>query len=303
MKKETLTTRTVFAIFGNIPLGIRKTLFKALAILFYHFSEKNRLIVLHNLTRAFPEKDLPELTRLAKDSYRHLGIVAAEFFDITSLTMENLVYWFEPEGLEHYVRAYEKDKGILLFTGHFGNWEVMAAACAVLFDPLHIVYRELDNPVMRDIVDRVRSYTGNKLLPKGGAARRVVRLLNNKESVGILIDQNVSWQEGVFVDFFGRPASTTAGLAALALQTGAPVLPAFAFRLRDGRYRVVVESEIEIVRTGDYDRDILENTKKFTNILEEYVRRYPEQWFWLHQRWKTKKTQVVERPTQQASPE
>jgi len=303
MKRETLTTRTVFAILGGIPLGIRKAFFKAMAILFYHFSEKNRLIALHNLARSFPEKDMPELMRIARDSYRHLGIVAAEFFDIPSLTMENLADWFGVEGLEHYVRAYEKGKGILLFTGHFGNWEVMAAACAVLFDPLHIVYRELDNPVMRDIVDRVRSHTGNKLLPKGGAARRIVRLLNKQKSVGILIDQNVAWYEGVFVDFLGRPASTTKGLAALALQTGAPVLPAFAVRLRDGRYRVVVEPEVEIVRTDDYDRDILENTKRFTNALEKHVRRHPEQWFWLHQRWKTKKSQVVERPKEQASPE
>lgn len=302
MKQETLTTRTIFAIFGIIPLKIRRILFKAIFILFYHFSEKNRLIALHNLARAFPKKDMSELTGIAKDCYRHLGIVAAEFFDITSLTMDTLFDWFDPEGLEHYVRAYEKGKGIILFTGHFGNWEVMAAACAILYDPLHIVYRELDNPVMRDIVDRVRRHTGNKLLPKGGAARKIIRLLNRCESVGILIDQNVSWQEGVFVDFFGRPASTTAGLAALALQTGAPVLPAFAFRLRSGRYRVVVEPEVEMVRTGDYDRDILENTKKFSNILEGYVRRYPEQWFWLHQRWKTKKTQVVEKPRKQGSP-
>jgi len=303
MKRETLTTRTVFTIFGAIPLTIRKALFKALAILFYHFSEKNRLIVLHNLTRAFPEKDMPELTRIARNCYRHLGIVAAEFFDITSMTMENLFDWFEAEGLEHYVGAYEKNKGILLFTGHFGNWEIMAAACAIMYEPVHIVYRELDNPVIRDIVDRVRSYTGNKLLPKGGAARRIVRLLNKNESVGILIDQNVSWQEGVFVDFFGRPASTTKGLAALALQTGAPVLPAFAFRIQDGRYRVIIGPEVEIVRTGDYDRDILENTQRFTDILEEHVRRHPEQWFWLHQRWKTKKSQVVERPKKQALPE
>ncbi|TFG91802.1 MAG: lipid A biosynthesis acyltransferase [Syntrophobacterales bacterium] len=303
MKRETLTTKTIFIIFGGIPLGIRKALFKALAILFYHFSEKNRLIVLHNLTRSFPEKDISELTRIAKNSYRHLGIVAAEFFDIPSLTMDNLAEWFEPEGLEHYVRAYEKDKGILLCTGHFGNWEVMAAACAVIFDPLHIVYRAMDNPVMKGIVDRVRSHTGNKLIPKGGAARRIVRLLDKNASVGILIDQNVSWQEGVFVDFFGRPASTTKGLVALALQTGAPILPAFAFRLKSGRYRVVVGPEVEIVRTGDDDRDILENTQKLTYVLEAHVRRHPEQWFWLHQRWKTKKSQIIERPKKQALPE
>lgn len=301
MQEVTLTTRTIFVLFRAIPLGMRKTLFKAFFLLFYHFSEKNRLIVLHNLVRAFPEKSLPELKRIAKDSYRHLGIVAAEFFDILSLTMDNILDWFVPEGLEHYVKAYAQNKGILLFTGHFGNWEIMAAACAVIFDPVHIVYRELDNPFMRNIVDRVRSYTGNKLIPKGGAARKIIRLLGKKQSIGILIDQNVSWKEGVFIDFFGRSAATTSGLAAIALQTGAPVLPAFAYRIPSGKYKVVLGPVLEMSETGDYERDIYENTKRFTNILEEHVRRHPEQWFWLHQRWKTKKTQIVNKTKKRAS--
>ena len=293
MKKETRTTRTVFIIFTAIPLRIRRIMFKTLMILFYQFSEKHRLIVLHNLTRAFPEKDMPEVMRIARDCYKNLGIVAAEFFDILSMTRENISDWLEVEGLEDYLRAREKNKGILSFTGHFGNWEIGAAAFAFLCHPVNIVYRALDNPVIGGIVDKVRSHTGNKLLPKGGAARRIVRLLGKNENIGILIDQNVSWREGVFVDFFGRPASTSKGLAALALQTGAPVLPSFISRMKDGKYRLVIGPEVEISRTGDYDMDILENTQRFTNIVEDNVRRHPEQWFWLHQRWKTKKSQVL----------
>lgn len=294
MKKETRTTRIVFIIFKAIPLKIRGFLFKTLMILFYQFSEKNRLIVLHNLTRAFPEKDISELTKIARDCYKNLGIVAAEFFDILSMTKENISDWLEVEGLENYLKAHEKNKGILSFTGHFGNWEIGAAAFAFLCHPLNIVYRTLDSPVIGGIVDRVRSYTGNKLIPKGGAARRIVRLLEKNENIGILIDQNVSWREGVFVDFFGRPASTTKGLAALALQTEAPVLPSFISRKKDGEYRLVIGPEVEISRTGDYDRDILENTQRFTDIVEDNVRKHPEQWFWLHQRWKTKKSQVLQ---------
>ena len=233
------------------------------------------------------------MTEIARDCYKNLGIVAAEFFDILSITRDNISNWLEVEGLENYLRAHEKNKGILSFTGHFGNWEIGAAAFAFLCNPVNIVYRTLDNPVIGNIVDRVRSHTGNKLLPKGGAARRIIRLLEKNENIGILIDQNVSWREGVFVDFFGRPASTTKGLAALALQTGAPVLPSFISRMKDGKYRLVIGPEVEIARTGDYDRDILENTQRFTNIVEDNVRRYPEQWFWLHQRWKTKKSQVL----------
>ena len=293
MKKETRTTRIVFIIFTAIPLKIRRILFKILMILFYQFSEKHRLIVLHNLTRAFPEKDVSEVTEIARDCYKNLGIVAAEFFDILSMTRENIFDWLEVEGLESYLRAHEKNKGILSFTGHFGNWEIGAAAFAFLCHPVNIVYRTLDNPVIGGIVDRVRSHTGNKLLPKGGAARRIIRLLGKNENIGILIDQNVSWREGVFVNFFGRPASTTKGLAALALQTGAPVLPSFISRMKDGKYRLVIGPEVDISRTGDYDRDILENTQRFTNIVEDNVRKHPGQWFWLHQRWKTKKSQVL----------
>jgi len=303
MKKQGLTARTIFIAFRAIPPSIRKALFKALFILFYHFSEKSRLIVLHNLTRAFPEKGMAELTRIARDCYRHLGIVAAEFFDILSMTRDNLSDWMEFEGLENYEKAHAKNRGIIFFTGHFGNWEFLPAGCAILYQPINIVYREMDNPVIRDIVDRVRRYSGTQLIPKGGAARRLIRLLSRNENIGILIDQNVAWREGVFVDFFGRPASTTMGLAAIALQTGAPVLPGFTYRMKDGRYRFIVGQEVDIIRTGDYDRDILENTQRVTNIVEEMIKGHPEQWFWLHQRWKTKKSQAVERPRKQASQE
>ncbi|MBN2538666.1 MAG: lysophospholipid acyltransferase family protein [Deltaproteobacteria bacterium] len=298
MKKETLTTMVVFIIFRAIPLNVRRALFKALAVLFYRVSEKHRLIVLHNLARSFPEKDISDLAKIARDSYRSVGILAAEFFDLLPITGENISDWLEFEGRENYLRAKEKNKGILFFTGHFGNWELEAAAFAILCEPLNIVYRVLDNPVIGEIVDKVRSHRGNRLVSKGGAVRKILELLKKNEVVGILIDQNVSWREGVFVDFFGRPASTTKGLAALALQTGAPVLPGFIFRMKDGKYRFVIEPEIEISRTGDYDRDIFENTQRFTKIVEGNVRRHPEQWFWLHQRWKTKKSQVpANKPT------
>ena len=292
MKKETWTTRIIFALFRSIPPGVRKIVFKALMMLFYQFSGKHRLIVLNNLARSFPEKDMTELTRIARDCYRNLGIVVAEFFDIISMTRENVSDWLEFEGRDAYLKAREKNRGILFFTGHFGNWEIAAAAFALLCQPVNIIYRSLDDPVLGGIVDKVRSHTGNKLIPKGGAARKIIRLLAENESIGILVDQNVSWREGVFVDFFGRPASTTKGLAALALQTGAPVLPGFIFRMKNGRYRLVIGPEVEISRTGDYERDIFENTQRFTKIVEDNVRKYPEQWFWLHQRWKTKMSQV-----------
>ncbi len=294
MKEQTLTARTIFAGCRALPPGMRKAFFKALMILLYHFSEKNRLVVLHNLTLAFPEKDMSELKKIAKGCYRHLGIVAAEFFDILSMKRDNLSRWAEFEGLENYEKAHAKKKGIIFFTGHFGNWEFLPAVFAILYQPIHIVYRALDDPVMREMVDRVRSNFGTRLVSKGGAARKLVRLLGRNECVGILVDQNTAWQEGVFVDFFGRPACTTTGLAAIALQTGAPVIPGFTCRMKNGKYRFIVGKEVPMTQTGNYARDILENTQRVTHVVEDMIREAPEQWFWLHQRWKTKKTQAVE---------
>ena len=290
--KKTLPTRTILLLFGAIPLKTRKAFFRAVFILFYYFSEKNRLITLHNLIRSFPEKSLPEIVRIAKKVYRNLGTEAAEFFEIPYLTSGNMAGWVRFQGLENYTKALSRKKGILFYTGHFGNWELLAACFGLKNIQANIIYRALDNPVLEDFVAWFRTHTGHKVIPKGGAARKIVRLLKKNEMIGILIDQNVSWQEGTFVDFLGRPASTTTGLAALALQTGAPVMPAFIVRSEDGTYKIIIYEEVEITKRGNYDADLFENTQRFTSIIEDIVRKYPDQYFWLHQRWKTKKSQV-----------
>jgi KDO2-lipid IV(A) lauroyltransferase len=167
-----------------------------------------------------------------------------------------------------------------------------AAAAALLIKPAVAVYRTLDSALLEHIVLRVRSAAGNTLIPKEHAMRAMIRSLKRNEIVGILIDQNVAWYEGVFVDYFGRPACTTNGLALLALHTKAPVLPGYIVRLHDGRYRLVIGPEVEITRTGDRDADVLANTQRFTKVIEDTVRRYPDQWFWVHQRWKSQRCQV-----------
>lgn len=291
--KKTWTTAFLLGLFGAIPLGVRKALFTALLRLFYHLSPKQRFITLHNLRRAFPEKSWPEVERLAKGAYRHLGIVAAEFFSIPHIDRSNIQEWVEFEGLEHFDRAYGEGRGILSIVAHFGNWEMMTVAFPLARKPLDIVYRPLDSPVLDDLTSWVRLLNGNTLIPKGGSGKTISRLLEENRVIGILSDQNVSVREGVFVDFFGRPACTAVGLAVLAMRTRAPVLPAFMPRMPDGRYRFILLEPVPIDNTGDYERDLLTNTQRFTRIVEDMVRRYPDQWFWLHQRWKTKKCQLV----------
>jgi KDO2-lipid IV(A) lauroyltransferase len=287
--KKPLLTRIIIVVFCSIPLRTRRALFRALLLLFYHISARYRFITLHNLTLSFPEKKMSEIVRIAKKAFMNLGTMAAEFFEIPSLAEENgFERLIKVEGAENFRMAVAKNKGILCYASHLGNWEIMAAYFGSRMKRANMVFQALGNTTLEGLVAWERKYTGNTLISKGGATKKILRLLKENEVIGIMLDQNVSRRKGVFVNFFGRPACTTTGFAALALQTGAPVLPAFIVRQEDGTYLFIIKEEAEIIRTGDYERDIFENTKRFTKTIEDMVRRYPDQWLWLHQRWKTK---------------
>jgi len=286
--------RAILTSFRAVPRGLRKRLFTGLFDLFYLLSPRQRLIAIHNLKCAFPEKDLKEIQGIARGVFRTMGIVASEFFDIPGLSRETIGDVVEQrEGIEHCISALEKKRGLLMFGAHFGNWELSAAAFSLLVRPATAIYRPLDSRILDELVLHVRSATGNILLAKERAMRPMLRVLKDNGVLGILIDQNMAWHEGVFVDFFGRPACTTDGLALLALHTDAPVVPAFLIRRTNGQYRFVVGEEVPTVRTGDKAHDVLANTQNYTRVIEETVRRYPDQWLWVHQRWKTKSCQVV----------
>ena len=289
--EKTKTTGKILFIFRCIPRNVRKRFFIALFSLFYHLVTKNRLIVLCNLQRSFPEKDLKEVIRMAKGIYRHFAIVATEFFDLPQITKENIHQWVDVEGLENYQAAVAQGKGVLSIVAHFGNWELMTIAVPMFLKPMDIVYRPLDNPVIDNMVEYVRTMNGNELIPKGGSGKRIMELLKENHIIGILSDQNVATYEGVFVDFFGRPACTGVGLAVMAMRSGAQVSPAFMARQKSGKYKLILQPAVEITHTDNYDADLVVNTQRFTKIVEAIVREYPDQWFWFHQRWKTKKWQ------------
>jgi KDO2-lipid IV(A) lauroyltransferase len=288
----TKAARLIWVCFSAISETWRKALFVRLALFFYYLSPKHRLIALQNLKMAFPDKSMPELIYIAKGVYRNIGTVLAEFFKIPALTKQNIRQWVDVEGLENLENALKKNRGVLIFSAHLGNWELLAAAIAVLCKPSVVLYRRLDNPVLENLVLWVRSSTGNILLLKDGAMRSMLQYLKRNAAMGILIDQNMAWQEGVFVDFFGRPACTTEGIAFLALHTGAPVHSVFVIRRPDGSYRLIISKEVEIIQTGDQNADVRTNTQNFTKIVEDMVRQYPDQWLWVHQRWKTKDNQA-----------
>ena len=278
-----------------IPLSLRKFFTIAMAGAFYHLSMKHRLIAIHNLLRSFPEKPIGEIIKIARRSYLSFAIITAEFIEIPYLNKDNLHKWITIEGLENFTDACSEGKGVLLFGGHFGNWEIGNAALAITTQPFVFLYRILDSPFLEDNITRVRASYGNVSLPKENAMRPVIRLLKKGATINILIDQNVAWYDGAFVNFFGRSACTTSGLALLALHTDAPVLPFFTKRLPCGKYILEIGPKVEIIRSGDRNNDVLINTQNFTKIIEKKIRQSPEQWFWVHQRWKTKLCQVKHR--------
>jgi KDO2-lipid IV(A) lauroyltransferase len=293
--KKSAAADIILRCLSAIPRKLRIGFFAGMFRLFYHLSPKQRLITIHNLTCAFPEKSINEIKNIARGAYRTLGITAADFFEIPFLTKDNIGDLVEVEGLEYYTKALEKNRGILMLGAHFSNWELTAVAISLVLKPAVITYRPLDSPTLDNLVLWVRSCTGNVLIDKERAMRKMLRSLAHNEIVATMIDQNMAWQEGVFVDFFGRPACTTNGLALLALHTDAPVVPGYILRLENGKYRMVIKEEMEVIRTGDADADILINTQHFTRFIEDTVREYPDQWFWLHQRWKTKPWQVAKK--------
>ncbi|KUG21624.1 lipid a biosynthesis lauroyl acyltransferase [hydrocarbon metagenome] len=289
--EKTKTTSRMLFVFRCVPLSVRKGFFKLFFRLFYLFGSKNRLIVLDNLQHSFPEKSVAEITTIAKGVYRHFAIVAAEFFSLPSITKENIHQWVELEGLENYEAAVARGKGALSIVAHFGNWELMTIAVPLYLKPMQIVYRPLDSPVIDNMVEYVRTMHGNELIPKGGSGKRIMELLQDKHIIGILSDQNVAAYEGVFVDFFGRPACTGVGLAVMAMRSGAPVIPAFLARQSSGKYKLILKPAVEVVCTDNHDEDLRVNTQRFTKSIEDIIREYPDQYFWFHQRWKTKQFQ------------
>jgi KDO2-lipid IV(A) lauroyltransferase len=247
-------------------------------------------VVMDNLEMVYgSERNREEIKALRRNIFVHFGRMIFEIPRILRLSDSNLSQFFVFEGLDNLKRMEADGKGGFFLTAHFGNWELLNAAASILLKGnTAIVARPLDFPPLERLFSELRGLFGTRIIPKRKAMRQILRCSKEGIPVGILLDQNVDWYEGVFVPFLGRPACANKALALLALRTGAPVIPAFTIRMPDGRYRLVFEEPIAIVRTGDETWDIEENTRIFTQTIDRYVKRYPDHWFWFHRRWKTR---------------
>jgi KDO2-lipid IV(A) lauroyltransferase len=274
---------------GILPRPLSRAFAIAIAQFVHLLHFRLRQVGMRNLAMAFPEKSEAERRRILRGVFTSLGRQLAELCQFPRYTAANIDDVVVYEGLEHFQRAYARGKGVLFVTAHFGGWELSAFAHSLHGHWLHVVMRPMDNPYLDRLLQSYRTMHGNKVVPKDDFVRGLLGAMKCGETVGILMDTNMTPPQGVFVDFFGIPACTASGLARIALRTDAAVVPGFTiWDERLGKYRLRFDPAVELVRTGDLEADIVANTQKFTRVIEEYVRSYPEQWLWVHRRWKTR---------------
>jgi len=288
-KSELFAVRSLLGAIGALPLETSMRFGKSFGRFLGSRFPKLQKTARRNLEIAFPEMSAEEKDKIVLGTFesigRHLGFVS----HFRKFKLEDVRNVVEVVGKEHFDRAHEMGRGVLFFTGHFGSWEVFNLLPPAFGFGMNILVRRIDNPLLEKYVDAFRTKFGSVTLDKTRSARQMFRVLENGELLGILADLNVQEKEGVFVDFFGVPASTTVSIAKLALKTNAAVLPAFAvWEEAKQKYVVYLEPPIEYKQGDASDENVRELTQKITNVVEKYVRLYPEQWLWIHKRWNTR---------------
>ncbi len=272
-----------------MPRGAARRVGQAIGALAFAGLSRLRQTGERNLELAFPEAAPAWRRQTLRGVYRSLGWQLAEFCQMRRYTPQNTRSFLRYEGLEHFQQAEARGRGVLIVTGHLGAWELSSYYHSVTGHPMSMVIRRLDNPRIDRFVNRIRCLHGNQVLHKDDFARGLLGAMRKGRSVGILMDTNMTPPQGVFVPFFGRPACTASGLARLAQKTGAAVLPGFLLWHGDEqKYVLHFYPEIEMRNTGDSEADAIENTARCTAAIERVIRAYPEQWLWVHRRWKTR---------------
>jgi len=285
---ETLATAAVSALLHVMPrraaLGFGATLGRALASL----DRRHVAIARDNLRQAFPDWDGARLEATARAVYVHFGRMLLDILWMQGRPAEEVLRFVEVEGREHVEAAMSAKRGVVYCTGHVGNWEVHAIALALAHGPISVLARPLDNPALDARLCAFRTSSGNEVIYKSKALPRIIRALRAGRGVAILLDQNVQAKDGIFVDFFGRPAATTTVAAALAAKTGCALVPAHSELMPDGRYRLTYDPPVTWAPSGDHAADIARTTQELAYRTEEWIRRRPEQWLWMPRRWKTR---------------
>ena len=280
---------TIARALGLMPRALARLWARVLAFKVYWLFGRLRRVGMRNLEMALPSLDVAERKRILRGVYRHLGWQLVEFCRMTRYTPENSRDWMSVEGLEHYLAAQAKGKGVLVITGHLGAWELSSFYHSMMDHPMGMIIRRLDNRRLDAFVNGIRCMHGNYVLHKDDFGRGLLMAMRRGGTVGILMDTNMTPPQGEFVRFFGIEACTATGLAHIARKTGAAVLPGFMlWEPAQKRYVLHFGPEVQIPHTSNVSADILEGTQLCTSVIESWIRRYPDQWLWIHRRWKTR---------------
>jgi Kdo2-lipid IVA lauroyltransferase/acyltransferase len=282
---EYLLVVALRAAVSVLPHAVVRGMGAVLGLLFYSVDAKHRRVAMTNLAQSFPTRSAAEVRTITREMFKHFGRLLFEMLKFSTLSHAAMLNRVEFEGEDRARLAYAQGRGVLFFTGHFGFWELHAIVHGLQLRPIGVLARALDNPRLNTLLEDVRGATGNTVIYRQGAVRRVLKTLAAGEGVAMLIDQHMHSADAIWVDFFERPAATTSTLAALALRTGAPVVPVFALPVARGRYRMIYEHAVEPPQ-GEGPEAVREFTQRCTDVLEMYVRRHPELWLWMHRRWR-----------------
>jgi Kdo2-lipid IVA lauroyltransferase/acyltransferase len=290
-KRYALEARAAAAVQNvvrHVPRRWALALGRSLGRLLADLDPRHVAIAAENLRHAFPHWDETRRLRTARAVYAHFGQTLLDLLWMADQPRERLLGLVVEEGRANADRVRAAGRGAVYVTAHFGNWEFYGVAWAWMAEPVGVVARPLDNPALDARLLAFRTRSGNTVISKRRALPDVLRLLRQGGGVAILVDQNVQEQDGIFVDFFGRPAATTTVAAALAVKTGCALVPVHCEALPDGRYRFVYGRPLEWTTTGNRLDDIARLTQELTTVIEGWVRARPEQWLWMHRRWKTR---------------
>jgi KDO2-lipid IV(A) lauroyltransferase len=272
-----------------LPRRMARAAGAAIAAIAFVLMGRLRRVGRRNLETAFPALPAAEREAILRQEYRHLGWLLGEFCQMSTYTQEYASRFIRYQGLEHYLGARDRGKGVFVLTGHLGAWELSSFYHSLAGYPMGMVIRRLDNPLVDRLVNRIRCQHGNRVLHKDDFARGLIGAMRAGETVGILMDTNMTPPQGLFVPFFGVEACTASGMARVALKTGAAVLPGFLlWEPRERQYVLRFGPELELADSGDSEADAASNTALFTAVIEQTIRQYPSQWLWMHRRWKTR---------------
>ncbi|MBL7155753.1 MAG: lysophospholipid acyltransferase family protein [Candidatus Omnitrophica bacterium] len=270
-----------------LPVKVGLVLAELAGKVIYLLLKEPREIAFENLKSSFPEKTDAEIARIVKGVFLNLCKNAIELLNAYKINKGNIDKWVRPEGVDIIEKAFSQKNGIIVLASHFGNWDLMAMWFALKGYGANAIAKRIYFERYENLMNKMRSAKGIKIIYREESPKKILAALKRNEPLGILADQDVDSVDGVFVDFFGKPAFTPKSPVAIALASKAPLIPCFLIREKSG-HRLVFEKPIEIVDKGNKEETIRFNTQEWSRVVESYIRKYPSQWVWMHKRWKTK---------------